>query len=167
VWETCASGTGHRKLSGAKLDSYGRAGVSPRRASYSAASPATAGPWPARSDQPAGSGHRSRPTGNTAGRHARASLACPKTGDWRIIFYKSARLCSRSSIVLVWRPPTGGQNRPSARWWSRARSGAATAPSPEPERKASWAAFCKPVASNSVLYPLSYKDWCAPQNLRL
>ena len=78
----------------------------------------------------------------------------PKTGGWRIIFYESARLCSRSSIVLVWRPPTGGQNRPSARWWSRARSGAATAPSPEPERKASWAAFCEPVASNSVLYPL-------------
>lgn len=53
----------------------GRAGVSPRRASHSAASSATAGPLPARSDQPAGSGHCSRTTGNTAGRHARASLA--------------------------------------------------------------------------------------------
>ena len=62
---------------------------------------------------------------------------------------------------------TGRQNRLSARWWSRARSGAATSPSLEPERKASWAAFCKPVASNSVLYPLSYKDWCVPQNLSL
>jgi hypothetical protein len=27
----------------------------------------------------------------------------PKTGGWRIIFYESARLCTRSSIVLVWR----------------------------------------------------------------
>lgn len=34
----------------------------------------------------------------------------------------------------------------------------ATAPSPEPERKASWAAFCKPVASNSVLYRLSCRS---------
>jgi hypothetical protein len=86
-----------------------------------------------------------------------------KTGGWRIIFYESARLCSRSSIVLVWRPPTGGQNRPSARWWSRARSGVATAPSPELERKASRAVFCKPVASNSVLYPLPTKTGVLPE----
>jgi len=62
----------------------------------------------------------------------------------------------------------GGPNQPSVPWWSRARSGEATAPREEPGHQACCSASCQPAASRTGLcsrcssaysVPLDHAGW--------
>ena len=82
-----------------------------------------------------------------------------KTGGWRIIFYESARLCSRSSIVLVWRRPKRSKcgradagGRSSSSYPSCSSGNLANSPSPDAAETVPLARSLR-FAANSITAP--------------
>jgi hypothetical protein len=128
--------------------------VSCSHPSHSASGAGAARPPPAQLDRRTWIRSGAGKAGGTLGSRLASSPALSGKPTLRpIICCANETRSSPFFIVLDWKPPTGEPNRPSARWWLRARCGEEIAHSLAPAPKASCSASSKPVANSCGRYP--------------